>query len=112
MPDNKFDNSEFANNQFDKMAKHALNINVPQDLSEKLWRNTLQYAAQQQAQEAPLNLKTLWRELMQAIPYGGVSLSLMFLVAVFAGTQLTSNFYGGAETLSYTQMLELLVGVS
>ncbi|MCH9853401.1 MAG: DUF3379 domain-containing protein [Alphaproteobacteria bacterium] len=107
MHDNKFDNREF-----DKIARQALNINVPQDLSEKLWRNTLKHVAQQPAQEAPLTVKTLWRELIQVIPLGGVSLSFMFLLAVFAGTQLTLNFDGGTQASSYTQMLELLVGVS
>ncbi|MCH9843978.1 MAG: DUF3379 domain-containing protein [Alphaproteobacteria bacterium] len=103
MRDTKFDNREF-----DKIAKQALNINVPQDLSEKLWRNTLKRVAQQSAQEAPLTVKKLWRELTQTMPLGGVSLSFMFLLAVFAGTQLTF----GTQASSYTQMLELLVGVS
>ncbi len=107
MHDNKFDNKEF-----DKIARQALNITVPQDLSEKLWRNIVKQAVQQSAQEAPLNLRTLWRELTNAIPYSGVSLSFVFLLAVFAGTQLTLNFSGGAQAPSYTQMLELLVGVS
>ncbi len=89
---------------FEKIAKQALTISTSPDLQARLWRETVR----QRPQEAEFNLKMLWRDITQFFPHAVYSLSFLFVIALFTGTQLTI----ADESFTYISMLQLLEDVS